>query len=142
MTRTPRLQASALAVLAALVLLASGCDIFPGKVERADVIGKWTSDASGTLNFAEDGSFNANGLKNEVFDSYDKPGEARSGSGEWSLLDSDGCILLAFDELSGSKSKGRSLYRMSCTGTGASARLYFVIGDPDDHNFYYFTKDS
>jgi hypothetical protein len=141
MMREHRLQPSASGLLVALLLLlVAACDLIPGRVEESDVIGTWSSDMGGTINLAKDGSFGADGLKNDYFDNYQRAGDPRSGSGTWSLLDSDSCLLLTFDKLSRSEGKGQ--YGMRCIGSGSSIKLYFIIGDPDDHNFYYFTKGS
>lgn len=116
----------------------AACGLSSSSIKEADVVGTWRGDGGGEITFASDKTFTADGLKNEVFDDYQKPGEPRSGEGVWSLTDFSGCLALTFDRLS--QAKGRTGQPMSCSKQGGSLRIYFIVGDPDDHNFYYFVK--
>src|SRR5262245_49944830 len=106
------------------------------------IIGSWQSDDGAGFQFDADSSFTASGLRNELFDDFNSTGTSHSGAGKWSFGGGRPCVTATFTDVSSLDRENvlpmdRPLY---CSGAGPTLRIYFIIGDPDDHNYYYFHK--
>lgn len=124
-------------MLAAAVVLSAGCNVaaeLPA-VEREQLIGTWVSIDGAELIFAESGRFSAENIPpNSGIGERSRPFSDR---GKWKFHDpaplSPARIELSFESQSFSAV-------VFAQGRGRSLRVYYIKGDPDDHNHYNFKK--
>lgn len=125
------------AMVLCLMLTSTGCS----QTHLEDIVGRWVAVDGAVLVFDGSGSFVAQNLKNELFDGYQRPGPTHSGNGTWGLLSGEECVKVVFDALT-STSRVPFVTSMYCSSSLSRLRIYFIVGDPDSHDFYYFEKRS
>jgi hypothetical protein len=124
-----------LPVMAAVLLVSSGCGSRTRTVEESDVVGTWHGSDGATLTFSTDGTFHDEQFPLQLAapDFFTTP---HTGSGAWKLLPSDRYegqrVELEVDHT--------ALDILDPEWSGGHVRLFFFIGDPDEDRRYWLCR--
>jgi hypothetical protein len=116
-------------------------------LNTAEVIGVWNSPDGGQFTFAEDGTFSAAGLRNDVltYEPLTSPAEhsgkvRKAATGQWHLVDATEEVELRFTTLNGDPAD--LVKKLSTRDWFEAHVLYFLIAYPDSNLWYGFFKDD
>lgn len=126
-----------LPVIAAVLLVSSGCGLRTRTVEESDLVGTWRGNDGATLTLSTDGTFQAEQFPLQLAapDFFTTP---HTGSGVSELLPSDKYegqrIELVVDH--------KALDTIEPEWSGGHVRLFFFIGDPDEDRRYWLCRKN
>ncbi|MFE1030006.1 hypothetical protein ACFW5I_36730 [Streptomyces sp. NPDC058818] len=124
---------SAVAIVVAVSVFATGCMWQQQRLARADIPGTWTGGEAGTLRFEDAGTVVVTNLAE-----YDRDGDKVSecsGTGEWGLYPDDE----AAKRLSISVCVGNP---WEFGGSKAHPKMWRSVGNPDHGNFQTLSREE